>query len=130
MLECLKTMGLEQLTKEQYFSDLVDDNDEEGSSEKMSADEDEESTVSDDRSASESEEGSPGQESPPSHPIPSPLHPLLFNLTYYDLFSEDVLPYDVDEAKVKKELAEEDILDVLDIVRSKKYEENLWKTHC
>ena len=132
-------MGLEQLTKEQYFSDLVDGNNEQGPSVIMSADENEESTVSDDRSASESEEGSPAQESPPSHSIPSesslhpfrsPLPPLLFNLTYCDLFSEDVLPSDVDEAKLKKELAEEDMLDVWDIVRSRKYEEKLWKTHC
>jgi hypothetical protein len=130
MLECLKNMRLDQLSKERYFADVLED------AEEMSVDE--ESTVSDEHSAFESEEA---PESLPSHSTGSgsSLHPFLppqpplsylSNLTYWDLFSEsDILSTDVDEAGLTKELADEDILDVLDIVQSKEYENSLWKTH-
>lgn len=118
-------MELDRLTKEQYFSDLVGDGDnEEGFSEEMSADE--ESTIADDHSALE-RDSSDSEFLPSESSFPSP--PPLSNLIYCDLLEGDILSSDVDEVKETKELAEEDILDFLDIVQSKKYEKNLWKTH-
>jgi len=113
-------MKLDRLTKEQYFSDLGGDN-EEGPTEEM--------TLSDGHSAFKSEWDSSAAESLPSEFSPHPLS-YLSNLIYCDLLEGDISSSDVDEVKVTKELAEEDILDVLDMVQSKKYEKNLWKTHC
>jgi hypothetical protein len=96
-------MELDRLTKEHYFSDLV-------------------STLSGDRSASSASES--------QHPFPSPSLSYLSNSIYYDLLEGDILSSDVDEVKLTEELAEEDIQDSLEIVQSKKYEKNLWKTHC
>jgi len=115
-------MELDRLTKERYFSDLLlaADN-EEDSHEEMSVDE--ESTTSDDPAESEED----GLE--PLH-SDSSLAPFPFNLTYCNSFSEtEISSTDIDEDALTKELTEEDILDVLDIVQSMEYEKELWKTH-
>lgn len=133
MLECLKTMGLHRLSKEQYFSDIVVGGGyEEDLSEEMSVDED--SVASGEQSIFGSEKDTSVLESLPAHSTPSdsslpPHHSYLSNLIYLDSFFDDILSSDVDEAEFTKELAEEDILDVLDVMKSQEHEKTLWKTH-
>jgi hypothetical protein len=103
MLECLKAMGLDHLSKERYFSNVLEGADDEDPGEEMSVDE---------GSILESENEASTLEALPS------------------LSEGGVLSSDDDEDALTKELAEEDILDVLDIMRSREYEKNLWKTNC
>jgi len=123
MLECLKAMGLDQLKKERYFSSFLE-NEDDDSNEILVAHESAEQS-----SAGSEEDTSP--ESLPTHSESSFSPPIPSYLTYCDLFSEgDCVLSDVDEAALTRELAEEDILDVLDTMQSKHYEKNLWRTHC
>lgn len=124
MMECLKVMGLDQQRRERYFSSVLE-NDDDDSSEMLVAHE------SAEQSSAGSEEDTSALESLPTHSESSLSPPIPSYLTYCDLFSEgDCVLSDVDEAALTRELAEEDILDILDTMRSKHHEKNLWKTHC
>lgn len=112
-------MGLDQLRKERYFSSFLE------------SDDDDSNEIAQESAEQSSEEDTSTSESPPTHSESSFSPHIPSYLTYCDLFSDgDSVLSDVDEAALTRELAEEEILDVLDTMRSKHYEKNLWKTHC
>ncbi|SRR6266545_1339337 len=134
-MACLDSLGLDELTKENYFAELMARVDEEGSPAEISMDEESDAASVNEELEEKSPEG-PGQSvqiQPDRSWVPFPPSSLSYflNFTYCRSPDEDdIMTSDFDEAALERELEEEERLNSEDKKTSKQYERNLWKAHA